>query len=250
MRIQGKSVRRLWCALLLAGTAVVMLSNDNAIAQEQGVAQKPTQSYQTLYLTNSSGQHDANEIQTLLRNMLPQMKVYYVGTGNAISVRGSVEDISMAEKILADVDRPRKAYRLTYTITDTSGQGGGQHWVVVATQGGGRVVVKQGSRIPVMTGSYSKESGQNQEIQYMDIGMTIQTSINGAGEGLRLESKVEQTSVADEKSNVGLQDPVIRQSVLEGESAITPGKPTVLGSIEAPSGGRKMEVSVVAEALK
>lgn len=245
----GDAVRWLWCASA-ATAAFVLLNGVQAGAQQQSQSQKPGETYQTLYLSNSSGQHDANEITTDLRNMLPMAKIYYVGTGNAISFRGSAEELATAQKILAEVDRPRKAYRLTYTLSDADGRGNGQHLVLIATQGGGRVILKQGSRVPIMTGAYTKENGQDQEVQYQDVGVMIQTSINGDGEGLRLESKVEQTSVADEKSNVGLQDPVIRQSVLEGESAITPGKPLVLGSMEMPVSGRKMEVSVVADAVK
>lgn len=251
MRMIAKAVFRGWmCALMTSGSALVVLSCASVNAQDQGTAPKPASSYQTLYLTNSSGQHDANDIITDLRNMLPNSKMYYAGTGNAISMRGSVEDIAMAQKILADIDRPRKAYRLTYTINDAGGQGNPQHLVLIVTQGGGKATLKQGSRVPIMTGSYANGSSQNTEIQYLDVGMTIAASLSGDGEGLHLDSKIEQTSVSDEKSNVGLQDPVIRQSVLEDQSSIAPGKPIVLGSMELTTSGKRMEVSVVAEPLK
>jgi hypothetical protein len=55
--------------------------------------------------------------------------------------------------------------------------------------------------------------------------------------------------VAEEKSNVGIQDPLLHQAVMEGESAIVMGKPIVLGSMEL-TGGKRMEVSVVAEVVK
>ena len=242
------AVRQVWCALTVAA-AIVGLNGSSAFAQDQNSAQKPAEIYQTLYLTNSSGQRDANEIQTDLRNMLPRAKMYYVGTGNAISIRASAEDIAMAQKILAEIDRPRRAYRLTYTIRDANGQGGGQHLVLIVTQGGGKAMLKQGTRVPIMTGAYNDGANQHSEIQYQDVGMMIQASLSGDGDGLRLESKVEQTSVSDEKSNVGLQDPVIRQAVLEEQSTVLPGKPVTLGSMEMP-GGRSVEVSVVAEAMK
>ena len=244
------AVRAVLCASTVVGATLLVMSGTIAKSQEQEVVQKPAESYQTLYLTNSTGQHDANEISTDLRNMLPRAKIYYVATGNAISMRGSAEDIAMAQKILTEIDRPRKAYRLTYTINDAGGHGGGQHLVLIVTQGGGKAMLKQGSRVPIMTGAYANANGQNQEIQYLDVGMTIQASLSGDGEALRLESKVEETSVADEKSNVGLQDPLIRQAELEEQSAVGPGKPVMLGSMEIPGGGRKMEVSVVAEAVK
>lgn len=242
-------VRGLLGALTVTGSTLILLSNLSANAQEQSAAPKPADIYQTLYLSNSSGQHDVIEIQTDLRNMLPKARLYYVGTGNAISIRGSVEDIALAQKILSDIDRPRKTYRLTYTISNQAGQGNGQHLVLVVSQGSGKAVLKQGSRVPIMTGSFSNGTTQN-EVQYLDIGMTIEASLSGNGDGLRLSSKIEQTRVADEKSNVGIQDPVIHQAVLEEESAIVPGRPVVLGSIEMPAGGPRMEVSVVAEGVK
>jgi type II secretory pathway component GspD/PulD (secretin) len=248
--IAENAVQRLWCALMTAVATLAVLSSTSANAQERGIAQKAAASYQTLYLTNSSGQHDANDIQTDLRNMLPNLKIYYVATGNSISIRGSAEDISMAQKILAEIDRPRKAYRLTYSIRDAGGQGSEQHLVLIVTQGGGKAMLKQGSKVPIMTGSYANGASQNTEVQYLDVGMMIEASLSGDGEGLRLESKIEQTRVADEKSNVGIQDPVIHQAVLEEQSAVAPGKPAVLGSMEVPGGGHRMEVSVVAELVK
>lgn len=236
--------------LTVAATALMILNGASTNAQEPGVTQKQAESYQTLYLTNSSGQHDADEIQTDLRNMLPRMKTYYVSTSNAISIRGSAEDIAMAQKILGEIDRPRKAYRLTYTIGDANGQGGGPRLVLIVTQGGGKAMLKQGSRVPLVTGSSANGATQNTEIQYQDIGMTIEAWISGDGEGLRLESKIEQTRVAEEKSNVGIQDPVIRQAVLHEQSSVVLGKPVMLGSLEMSEGGRRMEVSVVAEAVK
>lgn len=244
------AVRELGGALMLmaTGAALLLLNGARADGQDQA-AQKPAEDYQTLYLTNSMGR-DANDIQTDLRNMLPRAKMYYVRTGNAISIRGSAEDIAMAQKILAEVDRPRKAYRLTYTISDPGGQSGGQHLVLSVTEGGEKAILKQGSRVPIMTGAYANGATQNTEIQYQDVGLEIEASLSGDGEGLRLESKIEQTRVADEKSNVGIQDPVIHQAVLQDQSAMVPGRPVVLGSMEMPGGGRRIEVSVIAEAVK
>jgi len=45
--------------------------------------------------------------------------VYYVQSQCAISVLAAPDDILLAQKILADLDRTKKTYRLTYTITET-----------------------------------------------------------------------------------------------------------------------------------
>ncbi len=156
---------------------------------------------------------------------------YYVESANAISVRGSAEDIAEAQKILSDIDRPRKTYRLTYTVSEGESGHAAQHFVVVISQGN-KSILKQGSRVPIVTGSYGNGSDTNTQVQYQDVGLNLDASLEGNGDGLRLRTKVEQTSVAEEKSNVGIQDPLLHQAVMEGESAMVMGKPIVLGSME------------------
>jgi len=67
---------------------------------------------------------------------------------------------------------------------------------------------------------------------------------------LRLHTKVEQSKVADEKSTVGIQDPVIRQTTLDATSTLAPGKPVVLGTIDVPGSTRKQEIEVVSELVR
>jgi len=63
---------------------------------------------QTFYLTNPSQASDANEVYTALRNMLPpDTKSYLVPSQNAIIVRGTTDDLILAEKLLNDLDRTK-----------------------------------------------------------------------------------------------------------------------------------------------
>ena len=84
----------------------------------------------------------------------------------------------------------------------------------------------------------------------MDVGLAIEASADSNLDGLRLHSKVEQTNVADEKSGVGAQDPIVRQTVLDGTSTLATGKPLILGSLDVPGTTRKQEIEVVAELVK
>ena len=106
--------------------------------------------YQTLYLTNLTQQNDANELVTDLRNMLPNAKLYYVPSQSAISIRGSAEEFALAQKILADLDKTKKIYRLTYTMTEKDGGKtiGVQHFSIIVASGS-RTDFKQGSRVPI-----------------------------------------------------------------------------------------------------
>jgi type II secretory pathway component GspD/PulD (secretin) len=243
------AVRRPLCVLMTAGAVLTMLTAGRAVAQTQSTDPKPAEGYATLYLTNLTEAREANDAVTDLRNMLPKAKIYRVESANAISIYATAEDIAKAQKILADIDRPRKTYRLTYTITDGSAQGGARHFVMIASVGN-KTMLKQGTKVPIITGTNGTGSEQNTQVQYMDIGMNLDATLEGHGDEMRLHTKFEESSVAEEKSNVGIQDPVIHQAVLEGESAIVMGKPEVLGSVDMPGSGKRVELSVVAEAVK
>lgn len=244
------AVRRPWCVVMAAGVALMTtLSGMHAGAQTQSPPEKPADSYQAFYLNNSTGQQYDNDVQTALRNMLPRTKIYFVVASNALMLRGSAEDIAQAQKMLADLDRPRKTYRLIYTISESGSSQGAQHFVLLVTPGN-KAIVKQGTRVPIVTGSYGTGAETNTQVQYQDVGMNLEASIEGYGDGTRLRTKVEETSVAEEKSNVGIQDPLLHQSVMESEATVTGGKPMVLGSVDGPGNGKHVEVSVVAEVVK
>jgi hypothetical protein len=158
----------------------------------------------------------------------------------------------LAQKVIADLDRPRKVYRLTYTMTEMDGgkRTATQHLSLVVVSGS-KAVLKQGNRVPLVTGSAeSSASAPSTQVQYIDVGQSIEASLEGASEGLRLHTKVEQSSVTEEKSGLGAQDPVIRQTMLDVYTAVVPDKPLVLGSFDVPGGTLRREVEVVAEALK
>lgn len=215
-------------------------------------AAKP-QTTQTFYLKNGNDTTEANEIQTTLRNMLDVYShIYYVPSHNAIVVRATPEQMALAQKLLDDLDRPRKSYRLTYTITETD-QGkriGTQHFDLIVVSGV-RTTLKNGSKIPILTGSY--DAGQKTEqtqFTYLDIGLNLDVTADEAADGLRLRSKIERSSIAEEPSVVGKDDPIVRQTVLEGASILTPGKPVILGSLDVAGTTRHLDVDVMMEPVK
>ena len=110
----------------------------------------------TFYLNNAVQQSDSNELVTALRNMLdPCDKTFLVWNQGAIVIRATPEELALAEKLLKDLDRPKKTYRLTYTVTDMDGDKriGTQHFSMVVVSGQ-ETRLKQGSKIPIATGSY------------------------------------------------------------------------------------------------
>jgi type II secretory pathway component GspD/PulD (secretin) len=222
-------------------------------AQQPADAKSSADSYQTLYLTNLTSHNDSDDIQTDLRNMLPQAKLFYVPSQSAISIRGSAEDISLAQKIVSDLDRNKKTYRLTYTITDIeSGKRAAPQRFSIIAASGTKTDLKQGSKVPIVIGTYAETgpASQNSQVQYQDIGFEIEVSLNTYLDSVRLLTKMGESSVAEEKSGVGAQDPIFRQTTLEGTSTLVLGKPLVLGSLDIPGTTRRQEVDVVAEAIR
>jgi type II secretory pathway component GspD/PulD (secretin) len=220
------------------------------VAEQKAAEQKAVPEVsQTFYLVNNSQQNGLNDIQTALRNMLSRARIYGVPTQNAISIRGSAEDLAMAQKLILELDRPQKLYRLTYTITGMDGGKavGVEHFELVVP-GRGKATLKQGSRVPIVTGSYdvAGTTTPNTQVQYQDVGLSIEASLDGES----LQTKVEQTSVADERSVVGLQDPILRQTVLDATANLTVGKSAVLGALDIPGSTRHQEIAVAWEVVK
>ncbi len=204
---------------------------------------------QTFFLANAAQQNDLNDIQTDLRNVLPRARIFGVQSENAITVRGTAEDLETAQKLIAELDRPKKVYRLTFTITDMDDgkKTGSQHFVILAAAGQ-KSTFKQGSRVPIVTGSYDSEArNSNTQVQYQDVGLNIEATVNGSPDALNLRTRVEQSSLADEKSAGSAQDPVIRQTALDETSEAAQGKPFVLGSLDIPGTTRREEIEVLAE---
>lgn len=201
---------------------------------------------ETVFLSNVTGMNDMNDIQTALRNNFSRAKVYGVATQYAITVRGSAEDVQGAKKMIAELDRPKKIYRVTYNVSDVENgkRTATQHYTLVVAAGG-KTILKQGNRVPLITGMTGEaaNAAQSSQVQYIDVGMNIDASI----EGTALRTKIEQSGVTAEKASVAVPDPIISQTMLEGISALSANKPVVLGSIDVPGTARRQEIEVMTE---
>jgi len=239
---------------ILGITLALALSGSGAWAQTETTPEKSSpDTVETFYLTNTSQQSDALEILNAVRNILsPSAKAYFTASQNAIVLRTTPDQIVLARKIINDLDRLKRTYRLTYTITETDGgkRVGIQHFAMVVVSGQ-RTALKQGSKVPVVTGYHNPEDSTAQtQVAYLDIGLNFDATLDESANGVRLRTKAEQSSIAEEKSGVGPQDPVVRQTVLEGTSILTPGKPLVLGSLDVPDSTRHLDVEVIMEVVR
>ena len=207
---------------------------------------------QVFHLTNVAQANDASEIMVALRNMAsPNNKIYLLPSTNDIVVSAPPDQIALMGHLISELDRPKPTYRLTYTLTesDNGKRVGVQHFAMVVVIGQ-QVIMKQGDKIPVLTGAFNKDSAtQQSEFTYIDVGMNIDATLDRFAGGLRLRSQVEQSSAVPPQGGSFAQDPIIRQSRLQGTSVLTPGKPQTVGSIDIVGSTRHIDVEVIAEPI-
>jgi hypothetical protein len=144
-----------------------------------------------------------------------------------------------------------QTYRLTYTLTEMDGvkRIGTQHYSLTVNAGE-QGKIKLGSKVPIATESSNPASLAPAQIQYQDVGLTIYVRLKESAAGVRVNSTVDQTGVSEEQSTVGRGNPVIRQANLDCTSLLTPGKPMMLGSLDAPGSSRHLDIEVVLEVVR
>lgn len=221
----------------------------------QAPATPPQPTTVEAFPANESDPESFNRIITGVRQALGlgvDITPTYVPGEYSLIVRGTAEQIALVRKILSVIERPRNSYRLTYTVTDSEDgkQIGSRHFSMIVVAGQ-RTTMKQGSKVPVLTGSYDAEKSAAQtQFTYLDVGLNVDVTLDELPTGLRIKSKAEQSSIAEEKSSVGAGDPIVRQTVLEGIATLTPGKPLIISSLDIPGSTRHTDLTVVAELVK
>jgi hypothetical protein len=149
-----------------------------------------------------------------------------------------------------------QVYRVTYTLTQSDGgkRVGVQHYSVVLTEGG-RTTLKNGSKVPVATGTYSAPGSPlgtaQTQFTYLDVGTNLDTTLEAPTDGVwKLKTKVEESAVTEEKTIAGVNEPIVRQSVLDAVTTLSLGKPQVLGAMDLVGTTRHLDIEVVMEAVK
>ncbi len=78
------------------------------------------QAVQIFYLKNVTQQNDLNDVQTAIRNLLPNAKIYGVASQNAIMMRGTPDELQLAKVIVSGLDQPRPEVLVDITVMEVS----------------------------------------------------------------------------------------------------------------------------------
>ncbi len=239
--------------IFLLGALVCVPLGNMAHAQKPQSGEPDSSQIKTFYLNGGRSEAQAEEVRNALGMLLgPTFRLSPMVSENAVSVRGTPEQIDMAAKLIASLDRPQRDYCLTYTLTEMDGSKrvGVQHYALVMLTGA-HTKLKQGSKVPIVTGSTTNSTAfPHTQFTFVDVGINVDATLLSSADGLTLQSKMEQSGVIEDKSVAGISEPIIRQTILEGKALLQPGKPVALGSLDVPGSTRHLDVEVLLEPMQ
>ncbi len=126
-----------------------------------------------------------------------------------------------------------------------------QKFTVAVLTKAGNSNVREGDRIPIVTGTYGgdpKTASQSSQVQYIDLGTHIDVNnakrINGL---VAVDIKVEMSGVAPESS--GKDDPIIRQHAYSISPAVPLGKQITVYSSTDSVTGHKAEIQILVQPI-
>jgi hypothetical protein len=137
-----------------------------------------------------------------------------------------------------------KPYKVDFTIRDTGDAGGktGRKFSMLVSPSH-KTTFKVGNRVPVVTGSASQ--GGNVQFTFVDVGINIDCSVSDINSNLTVHADLDiSTAVMPEKGANAPPNPTISQIKLSLDTALAPGKPTVVASFDDPVTSRKFDVDV------
>ncbi len=96
-----------------------------------------------------------------------------------------------------------------------------------------------GDKVPYSTGS-----GSQGQYQYLDTGVHIMCLIGEMNDKVSLKAEIELSTVVPPEKRLAsnVPNPTINQTHISVNSAVTPGKPTLIASIDDPGTARKYDV--------
>jgi hypothetical protein len=132
---------------------------------------------------------------------------------------------------------PKHFYRLDYVLRESdsgkvinqrsftnTGSSGPQMWKI-----------RSGTRLPTL---------RNNEVNYIDVGVNIDSRLQEVGDTLALEVNADITSAADNGGTTA--PPVLRQARANCETVISVGKPALLFAVDDPASKHRFELEVTA----
>jgi len=229
-------------------TKDTMELNDTSISPDK--RREMARVIKVFYLPAMSSPTDLQDVVNALRTILEIQRIQQIPSSNSIIVRGTAEQVELAEKIIDDLTQDRKKaggeYRLEFKINELNDDKkvDSRNYNLVADP---RQVSRLhiGSRLLLHSADKDKDKDRD---KYVDIGKNIECHVRTENEhaiGLRLT--VEVSGVAEHgAAEAERSDPVVQQSKIETASILELGKPLLVSSFYDPSSKHNVQIEVTA----
>ena len=139
-----------------------------------------------------------------------------------------------------DKERPVAAYKVEYRIrdgSDATAKTPRRYTMLCDTFGRG--TFKVGDRVPVSTGS--------NQFNYLDVGVNIETMVRERSNESRvsLTANMDMSTLVEHKQLAGFSNPTVAQMKIVVDALVTPGKPTVVASIDDPVTQHRVDIEAM-----
>ena len=138
---------------------------------------------------------------------------------------------------------PLAAYRIEFNVREIENgkRLNSRNYMIVAQDGDwGRIRV--GDKVPYQVSDNS--------YQHSDVRMNIDCRPHERGDSLVLDTSVDFSSMAPPPEAAPRTPPVFRNQRTEASPVVTPGKPTLIASLDDVSSNRRYEIEVTATKVK
>jgi len=139
--------------------------------------------------------------------------------------------------------KPVAAYRIEFNVREIeAGKRLNSRNYMMVVEDGSRGMIRVGNSVPYTSG---------EKVQYRDVGMNIDCRPREREGGVALEWSLESSGVVAQEQTAGVStNPVFRQQRTNNTSVVTPGKPTLVASMDDVVTNRRYEIEVTATKVK
>lgn len=201
----------------------------------------------TFYFPNISSPTDLQDIVNSLRTLLEVQRVQQIPTYQSIMVRGTPEQMVLAERLVDELNRAKQKtggeYRLEYKINETNEDKkvtSRMYTLLIEPHQVGKLRI--GPRIPVETSDKQKT--------YVDVGKNIDCQVRSETEHtVSLRLTVEFSDVGADEHGVAESahgNPVIQRIEVDTSVTLELGTPTIVSSFQDPVSKRSFQIEATA----
>ncbi len=195
---------------------------NNTIFVAQNTRAKRTeldaQAVQTFYLTNASQTNDLNDVQTALRNVITNSKLYAVPSQNAIVMRATPDELLLARKLIDDLDKARPEVVVDVAVLEVNRNHERNLGIILPQQFSAALQNSTATTSTTNSNGTSTTSGSTTTNNNNGNGLTLNTlgNLNSNNVAVTISTATANLLLTDSDTRV-LQNPRIRAS--DGQKA-------------------------------